>query len=150
MQCLTCPKERVWQLHYGDVVMRTSSCCCLLLMLFGVWVCAWSLHSKRPACQGRCSHVQYLPPEDVGCCHGKAHTTVWHTDIPLNYAAAKHQECFFDNGTMIISCWKTCSSGFAMRLDHATLKCSPQSLCRVSSCWKKGGAAKLRSPDREN
>ena len=39
---------------------------------------------------------------------------------------------------MIISCWKTCSSGFAMRLDHATLKCSPQSLCRVSSCWKKG------------
>ena len=26
-----------------------------------------------------------------------------------------------------------------MRLDHATLKCSPQSLCRVSSCWKKGG-----------
>ena len=40
---------------------------------------------------------------------------------------------------MIISCWKTCSSGFAMRLDHATLKCSPQSLCRVSSCWTKGG-----------
>ena len=26
-----------------------------------------------------------------------------------------------------------------MRLDHATLKCSPQSLCRVSSCWKRGG-----------
>ena len=49
------------------------------------------------------------------------------------YAAARHRRMFSffvsDNGTMIISCWKTCCSGLAMRLEHATRKCSPESLC---------------------